>query len=505
MATLTGQGELVIMSELDKKLFEIMLNVEEIDNFNIDEEMEWSDSCICEFNTLKFKVQNCKLALTNTSESFMLWKEPPFPIYMSVYLFNWTNAQEVIRSKWNNKPKLKECGPYVFSQHHVRVNVTWNRNNTVTYQQKRIWKFIPSMSKGSMDDIITSVNPISAVRFERFPRMFQFAINNILKYFDEQIYKTKPVREWLFDGYHDRILTDISELAHFFGIEFNFDRMGWFYNRNNSAAYEGTFTIYTGIDDISLLGMMNKWNGLSTTNAYEGPCSLINGSSGELYPPIRSERQDIFLADVCGSITLQHDDYQNVNGIIGHRFVSTDYTFDNGSKYSEQACYVNNAKIPAGVRNVAKCKFDAPAFLSLPHFYLGDSSYVKAVNGLRPNKTLHEMRAVFEPRTGIPLDVDVMLQLNLFLNNIPGLSLFRNVKPVYMPVIWFKESGTIPENYSTTVKILLAVINGGPYFMCGLICLGTLMAIIGLYLLYGTDRAAPLPSYNQFENEEKTE
>lgn len=84
-------------------------------------------------------------------------------MYFSVYLFNWTNADEVIESKWAVKPKLEQCGPYVFSEHHVRVNLTWNNNNTVSFQQKRIWHFLPEFSNGTLSDNITNINPIVSV------------------------------------------------------------------------------------------------------------------------------------------------------------------------------------------------------------------------------------------------------------------------------------------------------------------------------------------------------
>lgn len=115
-----------------------------------------------------------ELILTNHSRSYELWKETPIPMYLSLYLFNWTNSGEVLQSKWAVKPELHECGPYVFSEHHIRVNLTWNDNGTVTYQQKRIWHFIPELSNGSLSDEITNVNPVVAVRF-----LEHFVINNI--------------------------------------------------------------------------------------------------------------------------------------------------------------------------------------------------------------------------------------------------------------------------------------------------------------------------------------
>lgn len=84
-------------------------------------------------------------------------------MYLNIYLFNWTNAQDVIKN-WTIKPVFEQHGPYVFSERHVRVNLTWDDcENTVTYYQKRIWHFEPEMSNGTLQDKITNLNVIAAV------------------------------------------------------------------------------------------------------------------------------------------------------------------------------------------------------------------------------------------------------------------------------------------------------------------------------------------------------
>lgn len=77
-------------------------------------------------------------------------------------MFNWTNSDEV--HNLDVKPILKEMGPYVFLEHHKRTNLTWNDNGTVTFNQIRTWQFRPELSNGSLDDEITNLNVISAVR-----------------------------------------------------------------------------------------------------------------------------------------------------------------------------------------------------------------------------------------------------------------------------------------------------------------------------------------------------
>lgn len=46
------------------------------------------------------------------SLAFELWKKPPIDVYMKVYVFNITNAEEFL--KGGEKLKVEELGPYVY-------------------------------------------------------------------------------------------------------------------------------------------------------------------------------------------------------------------------------------------------------------------------------------------------------------------------------------------------------------------------------------------------------
>lgn len=100
------------------------------------------------------------LKLSPSSKSYNLWKETPIPLYLDIYLFNWTNSLEFLKDS-NVKPKFEEVGPFVFREVHKRVNVIWS-NNTVTYNQTRTWFFV---TEDSMDlkSNITNLNVVLTV------------------------------------------------------------------------------------------------------------------------------------------------------------------------------------------------------------------------------------------------------------------------------------------------------------------------------------------------------
>lgn len=48
------------------------------------------------------------------------------------------------------------------------------------------------------------------------------------------------------------------------------------------------------------LGIIEMWNGVPKTRYYEGQCGDVNGTSGELWPPVENdEKVYIFAPDIC--------------------------------------------------------------------------------------------------------------------------------------------------------------------------------------------------------------
>lgn len=102
--------------------------------------------------------------LKNGSLNYNNWIETPIPMYLKFRMFNWTNPEDI--HKPNYKPNLVEMGPYVFSEKHERVNVSFHpENDTVSYNQIRTWHFLPEMSNGTLEDNVTNVNVIAAVSY----------------------------------------------------------------------------------------------------------------------------------------------------------------------------------------------------------------------------------------------------------------------------------------------------------------------------------------------------
>lgn len=70
--------------------------------------------------------------------------------------------------------------------------------------------------------------------------------------------------------------------------------------------------------------------------------------------------------------------------------------FDNGVLDGSSRCFCNGKCVPNGALNVTSCKKGLPFFISYPHFFYADSSYLNSVDGISPDKEKHESYVVLE-------------------------------------------------------------------------------------------------------------
>lgn len=441
-----------------------------------------------------------EMALTSTSTTFGMWEETPIPMYVEIYLFNCTNAEKFQEDPQNIKPEYSEMGPYVFSEHHTKVDLSWNDNGTVTFRQIRKWHFIPERSNGTLRDEITNFN-IIAVTVEYMIRnmnpMVQLIVDRLVENV-ETLFVTKTVGQLLYEGYEDDLL-NLTATLNVSDFQVPFDKFGWFYPRNNSRTYDGVFNMHTGTDDINLLGIMAKWNYEEYPTYYDGECAKITGSTGELFPPMENaDDVSLFAPEICSSLKLvKSDETYERYGLSAYKFIGDDSAFDNGTKYPEKRCFCaknqlvgRNANIrscteecmPSGVRGISQCRFGAPAFISYPHFYLADHWYLENINGLNPKKELHEFYLAVEPVTGIPLDVKARMQINFMLRPYEDSDLFQNMPIAMIPALWFTQSAELTSDLADVTKLLvrLPAIGHGTFFGIGGI--GVLLLFAGIMI-----------------------
>lgn len=88
-----------------------------------------------------------------------------------------------------------------------------------------------------------------------------------------------------------------------------------------------------GIGGKTKFATLYNWNYKNHTDFFLDHCSYINESLGDFLkvdnPPSRVK---LFVADFCRVVTLQYVGEENVEGILGYKYVLGEYALDNGKK-----------------------------------------------------------------------------------------------------------------------------------------------------------------------------
>ncbi|XP_012586609.1 PREDICTED: scavenger receptor class B member 1 isoform X3 [Condylura cristata] len=352
-----------------------------------------------------------------SSLSFNMWKEIPVPFYLSVYFFSILNPKAVLQGE---KPWVQERGPYVYREFRHKINITFNDNDTVSYREYRRFQFQHDKSCGSESDYIVMPNILvmgAAAMMENKPMSLKVMMALMLTSFGEHAFMNRTVGEIMW-GYDNKFLNFLNQ--YFPNVIPFKGKFGLFAELNNSDS--GLFTVFTGVKDLSRIHQVDKWNGLSKVNYWRSDqCNMINGTAGQMWAPFMTPESSLefYSPEACRSMKLIYKESGMFEGIPTYRFVAPNTLFANGSVYppNEGFCPC----LQSGIQNVSTCRFNAPLFLSQPHFYNADPELAEAVKGLHPNEEEHSLFLDIHPVTGIPMNCSVKLQLNLYMKAVKGI------------------------------------------------------------------------------------
>lgn len=245
-----------------------------------------------------------QLLINPSHISYKMWKEMPVTMYQSFMFFNLTNWNQV--KSQGHKPRFVEVGPFVYKTTWTKSAIDFKEDSEqVTYAEKKHWKFMPSLSKGSEDDFIWTINtPLmtALALIQNAPVLTRNIVSVILDGLGEGAFIRRNVRSLLFEGYSDLIVT-VGPLFDKRFANFN-GKFAYFYNKNDTI--EGQWTVSTGSRDINDLNKIIKFqsnivkmsNYKMTNAAPQGlnevkpECasawSLGDATNGQLFAPFSS-------------------------------------------------------------------------------------------------------------------------------------------------------------------------------------------------------------------------
>uniref|UniRef100_A0A8C7J0Y0 Scavenger receptor class B member 1 n=1 Tax=Oncorhynchus kisutch TaxID=8019 RepID=A0A8C7J0Y0_ONCKI len=423
--------------------------------------------------------------------SYTMWKDVPVPFFMTVYFFNVLNPTEVLAGE---KPMVEQRGPYVYRKHIQKRNITFHPNHTVSYLEYRSYFFEPSMSVGNESDVVTIPNMLvlgAAVMMENLPFAVRLMISTTFKTFKEGPFLTKSVGKLMW-GYDSKLVDFLNKWLP--GMLPSTGKFGLFAEFNNSNT--GLFTIHTGKDDIRLIHKVDSWNGLTKLTNWKTPqCNMINGTAGQMWPPFITKESTLpfYSPDACRSLEMVYQREGIMEGIPLYRYVAPKTLFANGSDYAPNEGFCPCRQ--SGLLNVSSCRSNSPVFISHPHFYNADPVLLDYVQGLQPTEDQHGLFIDIHPETGVPLNVSIRLQLNLYMKKVSGITETGKISEVMMPMMWFEENGYIDGEILTTFHTNLVLLPMVMVYMQYCFIVLGLATILGVVLLYYRNKVSKQSSY----------
>lgn len=409
------------------------------------------------------------ITITQGSSSYNMWLNPPVKPYVSIYPFNYTNIDKVLKN--GDIPIVQELGPFVYKETVERINVEFNENGTVTYQEKRSNEFIPEMSQGNPEDLTIIAPNLPLISALSKSADASFLAQQFTSIFFEGLFQVKPFLqlkvEDYFWGYEDNIYSLAQGLASTVHKDARLSKFGIITGRRGVST--DRITIHSGVGNLDELGIITRYNGQKALDVWKtDECNRLDGSDGSQFPPTTLSRKSklyVFHKDLCRRFPLVYkEDIDVVPGVTAFRFQAPRNVFDTPNTNPDNACYYSSkTDPPSGVFDSSPCN-GAPVMMSFPHFYLGTPSLRKDVLGLTPNPTLHETFVDVHSKLGVTLGGRSRFQINIMLKKTDGLlSLFKNFKQgIILPVAWIElKVDKLPDDIKRTLQQTSIIINLG--------------------------------------------
>ncbi|XP_049883746.1 scavenger receptor class B member 1-like isoform X2 [Pectinophora gossypiella] len=402
-----------------------------------------------------------KVELTDGGEIFEMWRKPEVNLYCRVFLFNVTNAEEYMAGI-DDKIKVKEVGPYVYKEGLEHEVLRFNDNNTLSAIPKHPLTWVPELSEGNKEDdqlylaniaLLSIANVVSSQSF--FTRI---GLNNLIGLTNAKPLVKMTAREFMM-GYKSELMT----LGNTFMPGWiYFDKLGLI---DRMYDFNGDYeTIFTGKDDVSNAGLIDTYKGSTDLPQWEGKhCSNLQyASDGTKFKGGVSANESIlfFRKSLCRAAPLIPMGEGVKSGLKAYKYGFPEHMLDNGKIIKENQCFCRKGKcLPEGLIDVTDCYYGFPIALSYPHYYKGDDVLFTRLEGLTPNKELHETRFWIQPDSGLPIDVSSKFQINMALEDISSIKNTERFANMYLPLLWFDiRMYSLPPSMESRFKLYLNIL-----------------------------------------------
>lgn len=421
------------------------------------------------------------LKLWNGTISYHYWQRPGVVRLTKVFIFNVTNPDGFLNG--GEKPRLEEIGPFVYRENMEKVNIRFHDNGTVSFQHNKILQFVPELSVDKDQKLIVPNIPLLTLtsNSKELGPLMRTTLSVLLRVMSGMTpFKTVTAEEMVF-GYDDT-LTSLANRFYPRGKRPP-SKMGLLLGRNGTL--DEVSTIYTGRKGMENFGLLDRLNGLDHLPYWDSPpCNSIRASEGSFFPPRDVTKSDIvhvYDKDLCRVWPLRYRKEVVENGIPAGYYTPDDNIFETSDKNEDNVCFCQGPEEcpPKGLQNISPCQFDAPVYLSFPHFYQADPELLDTVEGLTPDKEKHETYFKIQPKLGVTIEAKVKVQLNLKVEQ-SNIHIVKNFRSIVFPIMWLEEGiAELTPSIHTWVYLSTTVAdNVAPYVTYGMIVLGALILVV---------------------------
>ncbi|KAM7367292.1 hypothetical protein PAMP_015205 [Pampus punctatissimus] len=367
------------------------------------------------------------------------WVSAGANVYRQFWFFDVTNANEVLQN--GAIPVVVEKGPYTYRTRYLpKENITLNPNETASFLLPLGAIFEPSMSVGPEEDNVTSLNLAVAGAYSILPEEILEIMIMLSK---SSLFQHRTVKELLW-GYTDPMLKGT---------------VGLFEPYNGT--YDGYYTVYTGKNDISKVGIIDSWKGHRSLDFWDDKyCNMINGTDASSFQPFVDKKESLyfFSSDICRSVSAGFKESKDLKGIEVYRYTLLPSTLAAPKDNPDNACFCKNLKTTknctvAGVLDISSCQGGKPIYISLPHFLYGSPYLRENVLGLNPNEDHHYTFLDVEPTSGFTLRFAKRIQVNMMYGPSKHITVLKKVKDyTIFPIVWLNETAALDDETADMFK-----------------------------------------------------
>ncbi|XP_072940393.1 xanthine dehydrogenase-like [Epargyreus clarus] len=410
-----------------------------------------------------------EMALSKKTDVRQMWEKIPFPLDFKVYLFNYTNAEEVHKGAI---PIVKEIGPYHFEEWKEKVEVEDQEDtDTINYKKVDTFYFKPELSGPGLTGEEMIVMPhmfmmgmIAIVHREK-PAMLSMlgkAFNGIFDNPTDTFLRVKAL-DLLFRGViincartefaPKAVCTALKkEAAERLIFEPNNQYRFSLFGMRNATVDKHVVTVKRGITNVMEVGRVVAIDGKTEQDKWTGTCNEYQGTDGTVFPPFLTEadRLESFSGDLCRSFKPWYQKKTSYRGIKTNRYIANVGDLANDP---ELQCYCEapDKCPPKGLMEMSKC-MGVPMYVSLPHYYDSDPELLKNVKGLNPDVNEHEIVIDFEPITGTPMVAKQRVMFSMQLLKTEKMELCKDLPDTIAPLFWIEEGLSLNKTFVNMLK-----------------------------------------------------